>query len=56
MALWWATAIGFLICLGFIFGSYILAMRRALDTEDSTRIDPIPSNQDDSSRSQSQSQ
>ncbi|MED1471551.1 hypothetical protein [Bacillus salipaludis] len=53
MALWWATAIGFIICLGFIFGSFILAMRKALDTEDSSRIDPIPTKPEETHQSPS---
>lgn len=41
MAVWWVTTIGFVICLGIAGGTFVHFLRRALDTEDSTRIDKI---------------
>lgn len=40
-ALWWATTIGFVICLGILCGTWLHFLRRGLNTEDSTRIDPL---------------
>ena len=41
MAEWWITAIGFIICLGFVGGTIVYFLRGTLNSEDSTRIDPI---------------
>jgi hypothetical protein len=40
MAGWWVTAIGFIICLGFVGGILVYFLRGTLNSEDSTRIDP----------------
>ncbi|MDQ0200589.1 hypothetical protein [Neobacillus ginsengisoli] len=40
-AIWWTTAIGFVICLGIICGTWIHFVRSGLNTEDSTRVDPV---------------
>lgn len=40
-AIWWVTTIGLVLCLGAIGGTFFHFLRGALDTEDSTRIDPI---------------
>jgi hypothetical protein len=39
MAGWWVTAIGFIICLGFVGGIFVYFLRETLNSEDSTRID-----------------
>jgi hypothetical protein len=41
MAGWWVTAIGFVICLGLVGGTMVYFLRGTLDSEDSTRIDPV---------------
>jgi hypothetical protein len=41
MAIWWTTAIGFIIVLGCIGGTFIHFLKTALDTDDAKRIDPI---------------
>jgi hypothetical protein len=41
MAGWWVTAIGFIICLGIVGGTLVYFLRGTLNTEDSTRIDPV---------------
>jgi len=46
MALLWITTIGFLLCLGFVVGTWIHFLRSGLDSGDSKRIDPI-NNDDD---------
>ncbi|WP_442598010.1 hypothetical protein [Neobacillus sp. D3-1R] len=46
MSMWWITTIGFIICLGFFGGIFVYALRNALPTEDSTRIDPLPEDTD----------
>jgi len=43
MALWWATTIGFIICLGIVTGTMIHFLRQALDSNDAKRIDKIES-------------
>jgi hypothetical protein len=40
MAAWWITTIGFIICLGIVGGTMVYFLRGALNSEDSTRIDP----------------
>ncbi len=42
MAGWWVTAIGFIICLGIVGGTFIYFLRGTLHSEDATRIDPDP--------------
>ncbi|MDP4161727.1 MAG: hypothetical protein Q8906_02505 [Bacillota bacterium] len=39
MAYLWMMTIGFLICLGLLFGVFLYVLRSTLDTEDSKRID-----------------
>ncbi|WP_413302902.1 hypothetical protein AA0X95_24930 [Bacillus sp. 1P10SD] len=46
MAVWWVTTIGFVLCLGFVGGTLFHFLRGALDSEDSTRIDKINSDED----------
>jgi hypothetical protein len=41
MAGWWVTAIGFIICLGLVGGTLVYVLRETLNSEDSTRIDPV---------------
>jgi len=41
LAVWWVTTIGIVICLGFVAGIMIYFLKGALDSEDSTRIDPV---------------
>jgi hypothetical protein len=41
MAGWWVTAIGFIICLGFVGGIFVYFLRETLNSEDSTRIDAV---------------
>jgi hypothetical protein len=41
MAGWWVTTIGFIICLGFVGGIMVYFLRGALNSEDSTRVDPV---------------
>jgi hypothetical protein len=40
-AIWWVTTIGFVIFLGCIGGTFFHFISSALNTEDSTRIDPL---------------
>lgn len=46
MAEWWVTAIGFIICLGFVGGTIVYFLRGTLNSEDSTRIDPVKKDMD----------
>jgi hypothetical protein len=41
MAEWWVTSIGFIICLGLVGGIIVYFLRGTLNSEDSTRIDPV---------------
>lgn len=41
MALLWITTIGFLLSLGFVLGTWVHFVKSGLNSEDSTRIDPI---------------
>lgn len=41
MGIWWITAIGFIIVLGCIGGTFVHFLNTALDKDDSKRIDPI---------------
>ncbi|MGJ7911766.1 hypothetical protein [Neobacillus sp. LXY-1] len=41
MAIWWATLIGFVICLGIAGGVFVHFLRGGLDMESSTRVDKI---------------
>ncbi|MFL6554988.1 MAG: hypothetical protein ACJ8MO_02585 [Bacillus sp. (in: firmicutes)] len=45
--IWWVTTIGFVLCLGFLVGSFIHFLRRALNSEDAYRIDPIKSDHEE---------
>jgi hypothetical protein len=47
MAIWWVTTIGFILCLGFVGGTLFHFLRQGLNTEDSTRIDPIKDESED---------
>jgi hypothetical protein len=40
-AIWWITTVGFIVCLGFVGGTFFHFLSGALNAEDSTRIDPI---------------
>jgi hypothetical protein len=40
-AIWWVTTIGFVLCLFAVGGTFIHFLRGALNTEDSSRIDPL---------------
>ncbi|MDQ0155533.1 hypothetical protein [Robertmurraya andreesenii] len=42
MLVWSIILIGFMISLGIVVGIYVHVLQVALDTEDSTRIDPLP--------------
>ncbi|MHC0036183.1 hypothetical protein [Pseudoneobacillus sp. C159] len=42
MALWWITAISMVMCLGFIGGAFAYGLKGALQSDDSTKIDPLP--------------
>ncbi|HLO10733.1 MAG TPA: hypothetical protein VK190_00605 [Pseudoneobacillus sp.] len=46
MAIWWITALGFLLCLGFIGGIFVYGLKGALHSEDSNYIDPLPKEED----------
>jgi hypothetical protein len=41
MAIWWVTTIGFILCMGFVGGTLFHFLSQTLNSEDSTRIDPI---------------
>ena len=47
MAILWITVIGFIICLGLVGGVFIYFLRGALPSDDSKRIDPIKTENDD---------
>ena len=40
-AIWWVTTIGFVLCLFAVGVTFIHFLRGALNTEDSSRIDPL---------------
>lgn len=40
-AIWWVTTIGFVLCLGAVGGTFFHFLRGALNSEDSSRIDPL---------------
>lgn len=42
MIIWTITLIGFLICLGIVLGIYVHVLQVTLDSDDATRIDPVP--------------
>jgi hypothetical protein len=52
MALWWATAIGFVIVLGCLGGTFVHFLNTALDKDDSKRIDKIKQESEESVLSQ----
>jgi len=49
MATWWITTIGFILCLGFVAGTFFHFLSGALHSEDSTTIDPIKEESDEDS-------
>lgn len=42
-AIWWITTIGFVLCLGFVAGTFFHFLRNSLDSEDAKRVDKIDS-------------
>lgn len=46
MAEWYVTLAGLVICLGIFGGVFVYFLIASVDTEDSTRIDPIPKEKD----------
>jgi hypothetical protein len=42
MIIWWITTIGIVLCLGLTGGIMVYGLKGALDTDDSTYIDPLP--------------
>ncbi|WP_197032304.1 hypothetical protein [Bacillus sp. UNC41MFS5] len=46
-AIWWVTTIGLFIFLGCIGGTFFYFLRSSLNTEDSTRIDPLEINKEE---------
>ncbi|PEQ84790.1 hypothetical protein CN481_22340 [Bacillus sp. AFS006103] len=42
-AIWWITTIGFVLCLGFVGGTFFHFLRNSLDSEDAKRVDKIDS-------------
>ncbi len=41
MAVWWVTTIGFVLSLGFVGGTLVHFLRRALNSEDAKRVDRL---------------
>ena len=46
-ALWWITVIGFICCLGIFAGTWVYFLKNGLNSEDATRVDPNPSDDED---------
>lgn len=46
MAIWWITTIGLLFCLASIIVFWVYGLKGSLNTEDSTRVDPLPKEKD----------
>lgn len=46
MSIWWITTIGFIICLGFVGGIFVYGIKNALHSDDATRVDPLPKQED----------
>jgi hypothetical protein len=40
-AIWWVTTLGLVFCLGAIGGTFFHFLRGSLNSEDSSRIDPL---------------
>jgi hypothetical protein len=47
-AIWWITVIGFVCCLGIVAGTWVYFLKKALNSEDSTHVDPFPTDHEDS--------
>ena len=54
MALWWATAIGFIIVLGCLGGTFVHFLNTALDKDDAKRVDRIKEESEESASALSQ--
>ncbi|WP_174733658.1 hypothetical protein [Mesobacillus harenae] len=45
MANLFVTTLGFVICLGLVGGVFVYFVKSALNSEDSSRIDPLPAHE-----------
>jgi hypothetical protein len=46
MVLWWITTISLVMSLGFIGGIFAYGLKGALQSDDSTTVDPLPKDKD----------